>query len=148
MKKVTYLSVMFFAIMLMSISCCKPDDDTPLPTDLIGTWNFKSLAYTYNGNVANVDVTDDCNYISTLIPNTQYLKLSLKNVTASKMTLYNECNNDNREYSYTFDGTTIDCESGSRVFQFISLTNGELKLKLISAKTTGLPIGGTYTFTR
>lgn len=132
------------AFTLLSVSCTKPVNDTPLPTDLIGSWNFKSLTY----NTKTITKIDGCTQASVLIPNTAYLKLSLKNVTATKMTLYSECNGDNREYNYTFDGTTINCEEGSRIFTIKSLIGNELQLYFQSAAANGLPVGGTYTFTK
>jgi len=48
MKKITYLFVLMFSLVLMSTSCCKPEDETPLPNEitadkLVGNWNFVSL---------------------------------------------------------------------------------------------------------
>lgn len=137
MKKVTYLIVLMFSMVLMSTSCSKPENDTPLPTDLLGTWKFQSLFY-------NSNTTTTCDVVGII----GYAKLDLENVDGSNMTLYGECNNDRRTYSYNFDGVTINCANGSRVFEFVSLNGNELKLILKNASTNGLPIGGTYTFKR
>lgn len=144
MKKVTYVLVLMFSLVLMSTSCEKEKNDAPIPTVLIGTWNFKSLQW------SSGQVTTTCDAI--LNKDYAYVTLSLREVTATTMILYSDCVDngvvDNREYEYSFDGKYIDCENGSRKFQFISQVGDELKLKLVSASTNGLPINGIYTFKR
>ena len=145
MKKVAYLMTLIFAVALMSTSCCKddpvPDPDEITTTDLVGNWNFQSLEFN-DEFYTTCDADLDSYFLTTL---------SLHNMSTSEVTLDDDCVADGRTYDYTLDGNLIDCENGKRVFDIMNVETfdgTELVVKLKSATTAGLPIGGIYTLVK
>lgn len=149
MKKISLLLAVFFV--LFAFSACEEDKDDQVEPEkkitvenLKGDWDFVSLEFegeTYTG--CDPELNRDYAYVT----------LNFYDVTESEMMLYTECvdidhDPDDRVYPYTLKDDVINCYDGSRVFKIInydSFDGTKLKVKLIDAKTTSIPIGGIYT---
>lgn len=155
MKKVTYLLVLLFPLVLMSTSCSKDEDD-PIPNgitvnDLVGDWNFVSLEF-------NNVVYDTETELAELDLTYSYIQLSFLNVTTTTIGLLDHRSGGGivTEWDYEFSNNTIDVYangwSGGFVFHIENWETFDgtvLKLKLMSSKASNqAPIGGVYTMTR
>jgi hypothetical protein len=157
MKKVAYLSVLMLSLVLMSTSCCKDEDENPLPNvittaDLVGDWNFVSLNYTPS-NFCTDGIYNTENELVQLDVTFNYIQLSFIDVTTSTLGLLDHRGSgipapDN----YVLSNNQINFRDGFLVF---SIENWEtfdgsvLKLKLLSSNSSAStkPIGGIYTLT-
>jgi hypothetical protein len=148
MKKVAYLSILMLSLVLISTSCCKDDDpivpDTLTAQDLVGDWNFVSLAY---GN--NVYDTDE--ELSVLNDTKNYVTINLLDVNASSMTLrlYDEYGVDLSGMSFTLTDNILSLDGGALTFEIVNFSTFDgvtLKLKLLT-NNSQVPYGGTYTLT-
>lgn len=147
MKNLTYLVALMFALTTVFTSCEKEDggDEPEVPAgitvaDLAGDWYFVSLEF--NGNT-----TYDCD--AELDAEYDLITLNIFDVTASTLTITQECNNRELDMNYSFANNTISTEGG-RKFQIMNvnefLQNKDvLKLKLIASDQSTEPEGGIYT---
>ena len=151
MKKVTYLLVIMFSLVLASTSCEKGDEVTPedevtgiQPSDIVGSWGFVSLefngeTYTYCDTELNRDYDG--------------VTLGIDNVTTTNMTLYTNCVDNGlpwrQDYVYTIKDNVIIIDDNILRYQIVNATTFDgtvLKLKLIDqGGNTTLPLNGTYT---
>ena len=140
-----------FSLVLMSTSCCKPDEDVVIPTDLTGAkWNCISLDYAGGPYTASVAPT-----FATLNLTKDFVSLDFKfnnDLTVTLYTNYTGTNNNNANWSsspfpYSVSGTVLDIDGGYLKFEIISYTSTNLKLKMTKGNTD-MPIGGTYDLTR
>ena len=149
MKKITYLFTLMFALMLMSVSCCKDDDDILIPTDLSGNqWNCVSLDYAgtlYDtpAEFAALNVTKD------------FVTLDFKfnnDLTVTLHTNYTGTNISNANwfstpFSYSITGDILDIDDGYLKFKIGTHTATTLELTM-TVGNTNMPIGGKYSLTR
>jgi hypothetical protein len=149
MKNLNYLVSLMFAVVLMTASCSKDDVVTPevpqgiTTSDLTGNWDFVSLEF--NGNTTyGCDAELNADY--------DLVTLSLKNVTASNMTLSALCDESpdfNRTYSLKNDVITIENGFMFEITNAKTFNGSVLKLKLINQGIlTTLPLNGIYTLNK
>lgn len=149
MKKFMYVLTLMFAVVLMSTSCTKPNDDVLIPTDLTGAkWNCISLDYAgtlYDTpaefvtlNLAKDFVSLDLKFNADLTV-TLYTNYTGTNVSNANMI------SDGHDYSVTGDVLSID--NTYLQFQVISYAPTKLVLKMTKGDPD-MPIGGTYILTR
>jgi hypothetical protein len=150
MKKVAYLSVLMLSLVLMSTSCCKDEDENPLPNvitvnDLVGNWNFVSLDF--NGTVYDTETE-----LFDLDKTYSYIQISLVDVTTNTLGLYDHRGTptpSTYDDNYTLSNNVINFSGGKFVFEIANWEtfNGTvLKLKLKSSSASNqAPINGIYT---
>jgi hypothetical protein len=149
MKKVTYLVVLMFALVIVSISC-KKDDTNPTPeqptgltvSQILGDWNFVSLEI--DGNTYTACSTELKNKYN-------FATLNL-NFTTTKMTEFDFCSSTpdlGYDDSFVLKNNQINWSDGKMVFLIDNADtfNGTvLKLKWISTNyITNAPINGILT---
>jgi hypothetical protein len=149
MKKLTYLFVLMFSLVLMSTSCCKEDDeivpDVLTTQALVGNWDFVSLDY--NGTVYDTDA--ELNQLNATL-DLVALDFSFTTTSVTYTTTYVDAGDENpfsRTYSYTLSGTLINCDDQIK-FEVVSFSNTQLKLKLKYCIQSGVPLDGVYTLTK
>ena len=149
MKKLTYLFVLMFSLVLISTSCEKdsvvPDEGITLD-ELVGNWNFESLEF---GGEVYTTCDVDLNKIYNLVT------FNMENVTTTSITLKTYCVDDDElpwqmTYSYTLEDNVLDLE-GSVVFDILNadeFDGSTLELKLVNSTVGNIPITGVYTLTK
>ena len=149
MKKVTYLMILMFSLVLMTTSCCKDDDDIPnviTTNDLVGDWNFQSL--TFNGTVYDTEAE-----LFELDKTYNYIQLSFLDVTTTIIGLRDlRGATSTYEQNYVLSNNTINFDNGFLVFHIDNWETFDgtfLELKLTSSIYPSVtPIDGVYIMTR
>jgi hypothetical protein len=146
-------SIILIAFTLITVTSCGDESEDPKPSNptitidkLIGT--YKTTSVLYNGKT----FTDACD-LNWSVNTTSLRKIDLKFEGGSNnftdLTNY-RCVSGSTETNILEDniasltGTTLDLD-GSYKFNVISLTNGLLKLELLSTTAVTTPIGAVYT---
>jgi hypothetical protein len=158
MKKVTYLFVLMFSLVLMSTSCEKdpitPDNPSTGITraDLNGNWKFQKFEY---AGILSFTTATSCADVATGTTNVlgkpaRWVKLSL-NIDDLGCDLIDACDNPVYDNTLTFDAATnkITLDNGI-VFQimFYDKATKILRLKLLApvSNTDSVLEGSVYTF--
>lgn len=143
MKKVIYLISIIFAVALLSTSCEKdpivPEPDEITVADLEGNWDFVSV---FHDDI----LYTDCNQ-GLLNQGYQYVKLSLLNVTKTRLILFDECVDDESPWDYTLTNNVLDIEGFRLEIQNVETFFEDeriLKLKILNPASYHLS-GGIYT---
>jgi hypothetical protein len=153
MKKVTYLLLLMFAVMLISISCeedetLSKDDEISVdyiitPAELIGTWN--SVSYEYQG-----EIYYDCN----MLPSS----CALEDWVVSSTTLdrYSHCGDLAFTWTYDIPYTLEVNDNNENIINYDSWTEykilsydkstKELRIMLKYSASNYMKVGGIKTF--
>jgi hypothetical protein len=153
-----------FAVVLMSTSCEKQNDDdvNVIPTDLTGAkWNCVSLDYAgtlYDtpAEFATLNLTKD--FVSLDFKfNADFSVTLFTNYTGTNNNTANWGSDTYSKYAYSISGDgLLDIDGGYLQFQIISYTTSKLVMKMTKGNVDpnnpnnpyNMPVGGTYTLTR
>lgn len=153
MKKIAYFLTLMLAITLISVSCCKDDDDPIIDeglitlNDLNGTWNF--VSYNFGGTEYN------CSSLALPVDmNKGFANLTF-NTTSMTVQRINDCYVHTVELDFTKDKNTINFNGLGYVdndiyytFTVMSYNGSQLKLRLDKTPFIYNYLGGTVTLTQ
>jgi hypothetical protein len=156
MKKIIYLSILMFSLILTSTSCSKENSLVPdvkpeqtgfTAANLVGNWNFVSLEYqgrTISGYDSEFKKTVNC------------ATISFRDVTTTTLKIYTDCSVllkqgetwTSEPLKYTLSKTELNWNDGTFKFTILSATATTLKLKLIAGMSSNIAKDGIYTLNK